>query len=100
MGNRAIVRFPDASIEVYLHWNADDVIDWLREAAPNMRQGDGNYAAARFIGLCANMIDGGLSLGVMPINSCDDGIIYSVNTNTGKVKRGARIVTTLKLGQF
>lgn len=112
MGNRAIVRFPDAEmtaetgkpsgVEVYLHWDADNVIDWLREAAPRMRKGDGSYAAARFVGLCHEKIPGGLSLGIMPLGSCGDGVIFSVDCQTGKVKvpRGFGRSFTLKLGQF
>ena len=88
MGNRAIVRFPDgeSGIEVYLHWDADNVKQWLNEAAPRMRKNNPGYAAARFVAHCASRIDGGLSLGVYPINSCFDGIIFSVDCNNGKVK--------------
>lgn len=90
MGNRAIVRFPDretgSGVEVYLHWDADNVVEWLKEAAPRMRRGDGSYAAARFIGLCHEKIPGHLSLGVMPLGSCFDGVIFSVDCETGKVK--------------
>jgi hypothetical protein len=112
MGNRAIIRFPDAQlsadmdrpmgVEVYLHWNADDVIDWLKEAAPRMRKGDGSYAAARFVGLCHEKIPGGLSLGIMPINTAFDGVIFSVDCQTGKVKvpSGFGRSFTLKLGAF
>lgn len=105
MGDRAIVRFPatygtGSGVEVYLHWNGSDALDWLKQAAPRMRKGDASYAAARFIGFCHDQIEGGLSLGVFPINTCCDGVIYSVDCNTGKVKRGARQVATLPMGQF
>ena len=105
MGNRAIVRFPDhetgSGVEVYLHWDADNVVDWLKAAAPRMRQGDGSYAAARFIGYCHEQIEGHLSLGVMPLGSCFDGVIFSVDCQTGKVKvpRGYGRGFTLKLNR-
>lgn len=112
MGNRAIIRFPDrqaseelgyaVGVEVYLHWDADDVIDWLKEAAPRMRKGDGAYAAARFVGLCHEKIPGGLSLGIMPLGMCNYGAIFSVDCLTGKVKvpSGFGRSFTLKLGAF
>jgi len=103
MGNRAIVRFPDnydSGIEVYLHWHADYVKDWLKEIAPRMRKGDASYAAARFIGHCHENISGGLSLGVMPINSCDDGVIYVVDCNTGRVTCDYGRNFTIKMGEF
>lgn len=112
MGNRAIVRFPDrqataamgvpVGVEVYLHWHADDVSDWLQEAAPRMRKGDGAYAAARFVGLCHEKIEGGLSLGIMPLGQCADGVIFSVDCETGKVKvpAGFGRSFTLTMGAF
>lgn len=111
MGNRAIIRFPDAAlsaecgrpmgVEVYLHWHADDVKAWLKEAAPRMRKGDGSYAAARFVGLCHEKIKGGLSLGIMPLGTTFDGVIFSVDCTTGKVKvpQGFGRSFTLKMGE-
>jgi hypothetical protein len=69
MGNRAIVIFYDSdriSPSVYLHWNGGEVPRLLGELAEYMkgRYGDAEYAAARFTGLCHNMIDGNLSLGI------------------------------------
>ena len=69
MGNRALVIFHDSnriSPTVYLHWCGGEVPRLLGELATLMegRSGDADYATARFIGLCHNMIDGNLSLGV------------------------------------
>jgi hypothetical protein len=69
MGNRAIVIFYDSdriSPSVYLHWCGGEVPRLLGELAEYMkgRYGDADYAAARFTGLCHNMIDGNLSLGI------------------------------------
>ena len=104
MGDRAIVRFPDphlgGGVEVYLHHDANNVPQWLKDAAPRMRKGDASYAAARFIGYCHEQILGGLSLGVMPIGTCNDGLIYTVDALTGKVKGNVGRGFTIKLGEF
>lgn len=112
MGNRAVVRFPDdelskregrpVGIEVYLHWDADNVVDWLKKAAPRMRKGSSQYAAARFIGFCHEQIEGGLSLGVLPLGTVGDGVIFSVDCDTGEVEvpSGFGQPFNLKLGQF
>ena len=102
MGNRAIVRFPEGNggVEVYLHWHADDVPTWLHAAAPRMRHGDASYAAARFVGYCHEQIEGGLSLGVCPINTCCDGVQYTVDCNTGKVDTPSGKSFTIDLGRF
>lgn len=96
MGNRVIVRFDDAEgpvAGVYLHWHGSDAMDWLRDAAPNMRQGDASYAAARFCGLCCDRIPGGLSVGILPAHRCtaeeagyQDNGMYIVDCTTGRVK--------------
>jgi hypothetical protein len=69
MGDRALVVFYDqqqVSPAVYLHWNGGSVPDMLADLAVYMkgRYGDAEYAAARFTGLCHNLIDGNLSLGI------------------------------------
>jgi hypothetical protein len=69
MGNRALVMFYDEnriSPTVYLHWSGDKVPEMLAELAEYMkgRYGDAEYAAARFTGLCHNLISGNLSLGI------------------------------------
>ena len=69
MGNRALVIFYDndrISPCVYLHWFGGEVPGLLGDLAVLMqgRTGDAEYAAARFLGLCHNKIDGNLSLGV------------------------------------
>jgi hypothetical protein len=70
MGNRALVIFYDdhqISPTVYLHWNGGKVPELLGDLAEYMkgRYGDAGYAAARFTGLCHNLISGNLSLGLM-----------------------------------
>lgn len=95
MGNRVIVRFDDdrPRAGVYLHWDGDKALDWLREAAPRMRKGDASYAAARFCGVCHEKIEGGLSLGLMGPEECtpeiaewqDNGMLI-VDCQTGRVK--------------
>ena len=70
MGDRAIVIFHDeseVSPSVYLHWSGIRVpalIDLLKERMKG-RYGDVDYAAARFIGICHEQIEGNLSLGVL-----------------------------------
>lgn len=102
MGDRAIVRFPDgdSGVEVYLHWHAEDVPTWLHAAAPRMRKGDASYAAARFVGYCHDHIEGGLSLGVMPLGTCCDGVQYTVDCRTGRVETPGGKAFTIKLGEF
>ena len=115
MGDRAIVRFDDADgpvAGVYLHWYGDQVIAWLREAAPRMRKGDAGYAAARFCGLAHERIEGGLSLGLMRPDDCtpeaakwQDNGMYVVDCRTGRVQHvwgPARKGRTyrIKLGEF
>lgn len=70
MGNRALVIFYDdrrISPTVYLHWNGGKVPELLHELAEymNNRHGDAEYAAARFTGLCHNLMPGNLSLGII-----------------------------------
>lgn len=69
MGNRASIIFFDAqsvSPTVYLHWHGDAVPNWLLELKDRMtgRFSDASYAAARFVGICHEYIDGNLSLGL------------------------------------
>ena len=69
MGNRACIVFFDAqsiSPTVYLHWHGDAVPTWLLELKDRMtgRFSDASYAAARFVGICHEHIDGNLSLGL------------------------------------
>jgi hypothetical protein len=82
MGNRALVVFvnkhtPRNRAEgvchvpaVYLHWNGNDVRDWLRETRECMagRPGDAEYTRARFCGIAHAHIPGNLSLG---LTTCD-----------------------------
>lgn len=107
MGNRATVQFIDATepagVTVYLHWNGDDVMGWLKAAAPRMRRGDYSYAAARFIGYCHEQIDGGLSLGVLPGSAAyaGEGRHYVVDCSTGIVTlNGQAKRHVVKLGAF
>jgi hypothetical protein len=70
MGNRANVIFHDSrcvSPTVYLHWHGEYVPAWLELSKHRMdgRFGDATYAAARFIGICHNQIEGYLGLGVL-----------------------------------
>jgi hypothetical protein len=86
MGNRAIVIFFDndrISPTVYLHWCGGEVPRLLSELAKYMtgRYGDAEYAAARFTGLCHNMIDGNLSLGIYAND------LKRANLNNAKVLR-------------
>jgi hypothetical protein len=69
MGNRALVIFHDRhkiSPTVYLHWHGGQVPDLIGRLAFTMkgRYGDAEYAAARFTGLCHELIPGNLSLGI------------------------------------
>jgi hypothetical protein len=69
MGNRATILFFDrtsVSPTVYLHWHGDAVPAWLERLSTLMRgrYDDASYAAARFVGLCHENIDGNLSLSI------------------------------------
>lgn len=69
MGDRASVVFFDAycvSPTIYLHWHGSVVPIWLDELKLRMegRFSDASYAAARFVGICHQHIDGNLSLGI------------------------------------
>jgi hypothetical protein len=69
MGNRACIVFFDrtrVSPTVYLHWHGNAVPEWLGQLKDRMngRFSDAAYAAARFVGICHDNIDGNLSLGV------------------------------------
>jgi hypothetical protein len=70
MGDRALIIFYDEhriSPTVYLHWNGGNVPYLLGDLAEYMkgRYGDAGYAAARFTGLCHNLISGNLSVGLL-----------------------------------
>lgn len=78
MGNRALIVFTntakdDVSPIIYLHWNGSDVPAWIEELKSLMasRKGDVSYAAARFVGICHDHIDGNLSLGMWNSNLGD-----------------------------
>lgn len=69
MGNRAGIIFYDdrgVSPTVYLHWHGNDVPGWLQLLRLRMarRTGDAMYAAARFVGICHERIEGHLGLGI------------------------------------
>ncbi len=69
MGDRALVQFvfrKEKSPVVYLHWNGFEVGDWLKELKDLMygREGDLQYTAARFVGICHTHITGNTGLGV------------------------------------
>jgi hypothetical protein len=70
MGNRACVIFYDSkrvSPTVYLHWHGESVPAWLEQLKHLMdgRFDDAEYAAARFVGIAHQRIEGNLSLGVL-----------------------------------
>jgi hypothetical protein len=70
MGNRACVIFYDSkriSPTVYLHWHGESVPAWLQQLKHlmNGRFDDAEYAAARFVGISHQQIEGNLSLGVL-----------------------------------
>lgn len=115
MGDRAIVRFDDergSEGGIYLHWHGDEVMNWLRDAAPRLRKGDASYAAARFCGYCHERVPGGRSLGILAPDRCtpeaaewQDNGMYIVDCRTGSVKHvrgpGKRGRTyRIKLGEF
>ena len=68
MGDRVLVIFTDGaevSPTVYLHWNGTATPALLARLKDLMkgREGDVQYSAARFIGICHKHIEGNLSLG-------------------------------------
>jgi hypothetical protein len=69
MGDRALVIFEnkeEVSPVVYLHWSGSRVPALLEQLKERMKgsEGDVAYAAARFVGICHESIEGNLSLGV------------------------------------
>lgn len=117
MGNRAIVKFIDATDTighaVYQHWNAGDVTEWLAEAAPLMRRGDASYAAARWAAHLCGKFPEGLSVGLVRGELADDpeNGLYVVDCSTGKVRlyhetidgtlrQDPGVKLTLPMGQF
>jgi hypothetical protein len=73
MGDRAsIIFFDDRVISptVYLHWHGPYIPEWLEilEIVMTDRTGDAMYAAARFVGICHERIEGNLSLCQAPEN--------------------------------
>lgn len=91
MGNRAVVQFVDdhdsIGHAVYQQWGADDVPQWLREAAPVMRRGSASYATARWAAFLCDKYPGGLSVGIERGELAFDpeNGLYVVNCSTGKV---------------
>lgn len=70
MGNRVVVIFTDGKGEyspcVYLHWGASALGQFLETWRKLMvgREGDVQYGAARFVGVCHEAMDGNMSLGI------------------------------------
>lgn len=101
MGDRAVIFFHDAAATapgIYLHNNGSDAAEWLKTASHRFRAGDADYAAARFCGICHEMIDGNLSLGLVapPETLSEDNLrkqdagdhgVFLVNVDTGEVRR-------------
>ena len=76
MGNRAVVAIQGNDVGVYLHWNggAESVLAFLevcKRRGYRTPASDDFYSLARFIGVCHEFFDGGLSLGVGPLSQCD-----------------------------
>jgi hypothetical protein len=97
MGNRATLEVTDgnnpAPAYVYLHWHGDpeQVVAMVKQAAPRMRQSDASYATARLVGELHDIIEGGLSLGIIeasPENrdSWNNGH-YIINMAAGTIER-------------
>lgn len=99
MGNRATVQFTArnkfmgggeliVSPVVYLHWDGDMALEWIKEAAPRLRASDPHYAAARFCAYCAEQIPGELSLGIYDSDNApsgESGQDYLVDLTEGTV---------------
>jgi hypothetical protein len=111
MGNRATIEVSNdissAAASIYLHWDGDpkDVIKAVKAAAPRMRKSDANYAMARLIGYYHNLIDGGLSLGL--INTDDahnwmtDNGHFVVNMAQGTIEQeGQTLADGIEFGEF
>jgi hypothetical protein len=72
MGDRVLVQFINGrqgegkySPVAYLHWHGDSAPDMIKTCAALMagRDGDVDYAFARFVGICHEAIGGNISLG-------------------------------------
>ncbi len=75
MGDRAVVVFKDKdeySPCIYLHWEGSYVMKFLKDASPRLRDGDVQYTAARFVGICHESIESNLSLGIFNMVADDD----------------------------
>lgn len=66
MGDRCVIQVKGASCSMYLHWHGGSALEILKSAVPRMRAGDENYSQARLIGVAHGLIEGNLSLGVLP----------------------------------
>ena len=111
MGNRATIEVRDhagsAPACVYLHWHGDpeDVVEAVKAAAPRMRRTDASYALARLFGYYHNLIDGGLSLGVVGKDEIEgwftDNGHYVVDMAEGTIEQGGvALAEGLEFGQF
>lgn len=70
MGNRALVCFKNSDTitpAVYIHWCNDRVPQYIGALKRRMigREGDAQYACARFCGMMHDRIKGNLSLGII-----------------------------------
>ena len=102
MGSSGVVVFVDGenvSPGIYLHWHGDRVQELLEKALPRLRRGDAGYSAARFCGVCHELIPGNLSLGLITAPAREDsggfnhGVFY-VNVRTWEVDacRGGSVI--------
>lgn len=107
MADRCLIQVVDSGVasardvapcSVYLHWDGDRAIGWLREAIPAMQLGDLIYSTARMIGVFHTLRPGNLGLGVMdPVNldniaGCTQGdagvVVYDCTTGQVELAGG------------
>jgi hypothetical protein len=86
MGDRAVVVFKGGwrySPGIYVHWHGGDIPELLQQAVPHLRIGDEMYAAARFCGVCHEVIAGPLGLGLLEAPTREEAAVAFRNYSHG-----------------
>jgi hypothetical protein len=102
MGNRAVVIFVskgEPSPSIYLHWAGSKVPALLAKLRERMvgRDGDLEYTAARFVGICHDEAPGNMGLGISNVvdrefaeHSPGDAGVFVVDVDSWTVNRVGR----------
>ena len=73
MGNRALIKFEEHDIGVYLHWNGGrDSVEPFLAYCKLKKYRDDDYGIARLVQVIGNFFGGGLSVGVWNTKGMSD----------------------------